>query len=81
LTALVSGWIHAMEIQGSIHNGQIIVAHPELLPEGAAVTVIVRQPSAESSLANLLELAGTVDELPADMARNHDHYVHGHPKQ
>jgi hypothetical protein len=29
----------------------------------------------------LLKLAGTVDDLPADMARNHDHYIHGAPKQ
>ncbi len=29
----------------------------------------------------LLRLAGTVDGLPTDLARNHDHYLHGLPKK
>ena len=29
----------------------------------------------------LLELAGTAPNLPADFARNHDHYLHGTPKR
>ena len=29
----------------------------------------------------LLELAGSVQGLPADLARNHDHYLHGTPKR
>ncbi|MBI4623860.1 MAG: hypothetical protein HY736_11680 [Verrucomicrobia bacterium] len=27
------------------------------------------------------EFAGTVEELPADYAANHDHYLHGAPKR
>ncbi len=27
------------------------------------------------------EFAGTVADLPEDLARNHDHYLHGAPKQ
>lgn len=27
------------------------------------------------------EFAGTVQELPADYAANHDHYLHGTPKR
>ncbi len=26
------------------------------------------------------DVIGTVSELPADMAENHDHYLHGAPK-
>ncbi len=29
----------------------------------------------------LLRWAGKAKGLPADMARNHDHYLHGRPKQ
>jgi hypothetical protein len=29
----------------------------------------------------LLKHAGTVPGLPADMARQHDHYIHGSPKR
>ncbi|MDP9290939.1 MAG: hypothetical protein M3O82_01085 [Verrucomicrobiota bacterium] len=29
----------------------------------------------------LLEVAGTAEGLPRDMARNHDHYLHGTPRQ
>jgi len=29
----------------------------------------------------LLELAGTAEGLPHDMARNHDHYLHGTPRR
>jgi hypothetical protein len=28
----------------------------------------------------LLEVAGTAEGLPRDMARNHDHYLHGTPR-
>jgi hypothetical protein len=28
----------------------------------------------------LLALAGTAEGLPSDMARNHDHYLHGTPR-
>jgi hypothetical protein len=28
-----------------------------------------------------LKLAGTVDDLPPDMAEQHDHYIHGTPKR
>jgi len=29
----------------------------------------------------LLSISGTVPDLPPDMARNHDHYIHGTPKR
>lgn len=71
-----------MELQGTIQNGVIVVDHPEVLREGAIVTVIVQESEAQApTLANLLKYAGTVDDLPSDMAINHDHYIHGAPKQ
>jgi hypothetical protein len=29
----------------------------------------------------LLEVAGTADDLPADISANHDHYLYGTPKR
>ncbi len=29
---------------------------------------------------SLLEIAGTADDLPADLSVNHDHYLYGTPK-
>jgi hypothetical protein len=31
--------------------------------------------------AALLEIAGSADDLPADLSVNHDHYLYGAPKQ
>jgi hypothetical protein len=35
----------------------------------------------ESWGAALLQLAGSVEGLPADFAENHDHYLHGAPRR
>jgi hypothetical protein len=44
----------------------------ELLATPAASRVVGRR---------LKEFAGAVRGLPADMARNHDHYLHARPKK
>ena len=30
---------------------------------------------------SLMELSGTAGDLPADLSRNHDHYLYGTPKR
>jgi hypothetical protein len=46
--------------------------------EGAAPQVARK---AASPLAEmLLKYAGVIDDLPADIAKNHDHYLYGTPK-
>ncbi len=75
-----------MELEGTVRNGVIVVENGQPLPEGIKVRVLVELAAAESPCkstlsARLLKLAGTVDDLPADMARNHDHYIHGAPKK
>lgn len=43
---------------------------------------VSESPAASTSWGNaLLEVAGTAEGLPADLARNHDHYLHGAPKR
>jgi hypothetical protein len=74
-----------MELAGTVQNGVVVVDSPQPLPDGTKVKVVVEstnEPSKPSTLAQrLLKLAGTVDDLPPDMARNHDHYIHGTPKR
>jgi hypothetical protein len=72
-----------MSFEGKVENGIIVLDNGQQLPEGARVEVIVRDaPAPKATLRDrLLNLAGTVDDLPADMARNHDHYIHGGPKR
>lgn len=65
---------------GRVANGVIVLEGPEALPEGTVVRVTPIE--AESTLGQrLLRFAGTIDGLPPDMARNHDHYIHGTPKE
>ena len=73
-----------MVVQGTVQNGVAVPTGGESLPEGAAVTTIVRsqsQPDNGSLRDLLLEFAGTIHSLPSDMAEQHDHYLHGRPKE
>ena len=74
-----------MELEGTVQNGVIVVDSPEPLAEGTKVKILIEtpgEPTRKLSLSErLLKLAGTVDDLPPDMARNHDHYIHGAPKR
>jgi hypothetical protein len=74
-----------MELQGTVQNGVIVVDSTESLPEGTKVKIVVEtlgEPARKLTLRErLLKLAGTVDDLPPDMARNHDYYIHGTPKR
>ncbi|MCE9526387.1 MAG: hypothetical protein K8R36_10070 [Planctomycetales bacterium] len=72
-----------MSFEGRVENGVIVFDVPNQLVEGTRVEVIVRDSaSGQSTLRErLLKLAGTVDDLPADMAEQHDHYIHGTPKK
>lgn len=55
----------------------------EAPPEGSEVRVevVTPQPSELSVWDKLRKFAGTVKGLPPDMARNHDHYIHGGAKR
>lgn len=72
-----------MSVTGTIKNGVVVLDQPGALPEGAQVEVVLREKQWEPTPLGqrLLKLAGTVDDLPADMARNHDHYIHGAPRR
>ena len=49
------------------------------LPEGAEVRVETRETPVKTLAERYRGLIGIIDDLPADMAENHDHYIHGTP--
>jgi hypothetical protein len=67
-----------MSFEGTVQNGVVILDNSPQLADGTRVEVTVREPTL---CDRLLKLAGTVDDLPADMARNHDYYIHGASKR
>lgn len=60
------------------------LTRPELEAIDARVHELLRAPGADSHLTwgeALLKVAGAAQGLPADMAHNHDHYLHGAPRK
>ena len=68
-----------MVFRGHVRNGVVVLDEPADLPEGAEVSVecIGRRTLAD----RLRDVIGSVPDLPEDLADNHDHYIHGTPKQ
>jgi hypothetical protein len=72
-----------MTIRGTVVNGVVLLDSNQRLPEGARVEIVFQEAGSppngpETTLAQrLMKLAGTVKDLPSDMARNHNHYIHG----
>ena len=70
-----------MEYRGKVSGGVVVMEPGVELPEGADVRVELL-PTGQSTLGQrLLKFAGRAKDLPADMADNHDHYLHGQPKR
>jgi hypothetical protein len=76
-----------MTCKGKVVGGVVVLDDPQALPEGAQVKVAMlksqKRPRTATSepWSTLLKFAGKAKGLPADMARNHDHYIHGTPKR
>lgn len=77
-----------MTYTGQIKNGVVVLDKGTPLREGTLVrvepieTVEPVVPGDMPTLAERLKgFIGIVDDLPADLARNHDHYLHGLPKK
>jgi hypothetical protein len=75
------GQCHFMKYTGTVKEGVVVFETTPPLSDGTVVTVEpVREPKGELA-KRLMKFAGTIKDLPADMARNHDHYLHGKPKR
>lgn len=77
-----------MLLEGTVINGTIVLDGDEKLPEGTRVEVAVKDSDTFANTEKkptlseqLLKHAGTVSDLPTDMAEQHDHYIHGTPKR
>lgn len=70
-----------MVYRGRIRAGVVVLDEPVSLPDGMEVKVEPVEPPSPPTLAEqFAEIIGTVPDLPADMAENHDRYVHGAEK-
>jgi len=72
-----------MTYRGTVRNGVVHLEPDVALPEGTEVRVeLVKSADTEPTVfQKLARLAGRAKGLPPEMARNHDHYLHGAPRQ
>ncbi|MCG3196158.1 MAG: hypothetical protein GHCLOJNM_00629 [bacterium] len=76
-----------MTYRGHVKNGVVLLDEPAALPEGVSVEVaIAPEPETEGPplptlYESLKDVIGKAEGLPADFAKNHDHYLYGIPKK
>ena len=70
-----------MSYLGQVKNGVIVLEGEMPFAEGTRVRIdVVEQAPPDASLVDdLMDWAGKGKDLPEDLARNHDHYLHGQP--
>ena len=65
-----------------VANGTIHLPPGVELPDGAEVRLTIPDSLAQPSFAErYAAFIGVANDLPADLAANLDHYVHGHAKK
>lgn len=70
-----------MTYKGRVRNG-VIVLDEGTLPEGTPVKVEPAQKPRRATQAERLKgFIGIANDLPGDLAENHDHYLYGVPKK
>jgi hypothetical protein len=79
-----------MTYRGRVKNGVIVLEAGVRLREGMDVRVEVADGAGDAGEASqesgqlregLLSFSGVVKGGPSDLARNHDHYLHGTPRR
>jgi len=80
-----------MTYRGTVRNGVVVVENAPALAEGTRVRVEVPMGSKKTKATArksktrlgkmLLKHAGKASGLPADSARNHEHYLYGTSKR
>jgi len=79
-------WIlcRPMTCIGKVANGVVVLPPGIELPEGTEMEVSLpgSHPVGGTTFAERYqEFMGIADDLPTDLAENHDHYLDGHPKK
>jgi hypothetical protein len=70
-----------MTFIGKVTNGAVVLPPGANLPEGTEVRIEPLDPANRNLAERYAGLIGVADDLPADLAKNLDHYVHGAPKR
>lgn len=68
-----------MELEGVIQNGVVVLETETPPPDGTRVKVVA--PPNSTLGQRLKKFRGIAQDLPGDLAENHDHYLHGLPKK
>lgn len=72
---------------GKVSGGKVLLPLGAHLPGGAEVELRIEEKNSplastrDDFTESLLRIANQIQGLPPDLARNHDHCLHGHPKQ
>jgi hypothetical protein len=75
-----------MELEGVVHNGVIVPDDATALPEGTRVRISPAPTEAPTEAPRpfgerFAQFKGAASGLPADLAKQHDHYRLGTPKR
>ena len=72
-----------MSFRVTVKGGVIVLDKPGELPDGThgEINTLIPEKSDSSLVDRYKGLVGILEGLPTDMAENHDHYIHGAPKQ
>ncbi len=70
-----------MSITATVENGTIKLPPGVDWPDGMRVKIEPEELKPRSLAERYGAFAGMADDLPPDLARNLDHYVHGQPKR
>ncbi len=80
--ALLWRHLNPMSITATVSDGKIVLPPEAQWPNGSVVRVeLLNEEQLPTLLEDMKDFIGVVDDLPADMAENHNHYLHGYPKQ
>jgi hypothetical protein len=71
-----------MELEGVVHDGVIVPDDATALPEGTRVRITPAPLDKPKPFGErFAQFKGAVPGLPADLAKQHDHYRLGTPKR
>ncbi len=71
-----------MVYRGHVQNGLVVIDDQISLADGTVVFVEPVTSETEKTLAERFkDVIGCISDLPEDMAKNHDYYIHGTAKQ
>ena len=70
-----------MSITTTVEAGKIVLPPGVDWPDGTVVRIEPIEDDVPTLLETIKDFVGIAEGLPSDMAENHNHYLHGHPKK